>query len=622
MAGHRHRLLSKMLIIVLSGWSLCSVLPEFARVFTDYATLGFEANNDGVVKSVRGPPASEAGIRRNDCIDLQHTPLPDLLAVFAGMGGMAYVRPDTAVTLNVTPAPCRGANLSSSPRVLKAQAIGLTPAARLMLVLTGALGVFSIALGAVLVWQKPSVMTWGFFLYVIWFNPGLNFVFYAELQRYPYAVLLQEFFQAAAQAAGYAGFIAFALRFPRNVVAPQWRRVEVLLPAVIVVFFLLNLAIFGTALGFRTEGVSRWSYGLGYVVPAAVLLILRFRQKEQMPTDRQRTLWVHWACRIGLFAFIFADSNMSTSLWDPLVAPFCAGKSGVAALVCDNGRLSETTLLAFLALNATIPLSVFYAVKHYRVIDIRFALGRGSTLVLTSVLIALALAYASIKIEDHLESSLGSRVLVYVLLVMLVKITFERLHETLNHACDNVFFRHLHAAEHSVGRVANELMHKPDSFDAIDRRLIQVPVQSLGLTSGAVFRLQPTGIYRQGIDPVGLVEGRDAAFPLGTAEVKVLKQRGEAMRLDELVPAKQEEQHTAEPVIALPIIAAEELVAVALYSAHRSGYDITTDEQKILEGLIEPAGNAYGWLEMTALRRRLHELSQRLKEPSYDPGGG
>ena len=52
--------------------------------------------------------------------------------------------------------------------------------------------IWFVALALVLVWQRPSTMTWGFFLYAIWFNPGQYFVSYAYLQLCPPAVLAQE----------------------------------------------------------------------------------------------------------------------------------------------------------------------------------------------------------------------------------------------------------------------------------------------------------------------------------------------------------------------------------------------------------------------------------------------
>src|SRR5262245_8339520 len=75
-----------------------------------------------------------------------------------------------------------------------------------------------------LVWTRPGSMTWGFFLYVIWFNPGQSAQYYALLQLYsPIALLTQNLVGAIAQGAGLAGFIWFALRAPTDETTARWR---------------------------------------------------------------------------------------------------------------------------------------------------------------------------------------------------------------------------------------------------------------------------------------------------------------------------------------------------------------------------------------------------------------
>ena len=56
-----------------------------------------------------------------------------------------------------------------------------------------------------LVWTRPSAMSWGFFLYVNWFNPGQAYAYYAILQQWPLVLLAQDIAGCFAQAAGYAG---------------------------------------------------------------------------------------------------------------------------------------------------------------------------------------------------------------------------------------------------------------------------------------------------------------------------------------------------------------------------------------------------------------------------------
>src|SRR5215467_7305375 len=61
-----------------------------------------------------------------------------------------------------------------------------------VLVLDQLAAILVILAAAWLVWTRPGIMTWGFFLYVIWFNPGQSAQFYALLQWYsPIALLTQ-----------------------------------------------------------------------------------------------------------------------------------------------------------------------------------------------------------------------------------------------------------------------------------------------------------------------------------------------------------------------------------------------------------------------------------------------
>jgi len=608
--------LSRVGVVVLSFWGLLVITPDFARVFTNYATLGFEADNDGVVTVVSGQPAAGAGIRPGDCVDLNQTARRDLLAVFGGMGGMTYVRPDLEVMLYVEPGPCTGEPGHATARDLKAQPTTATPASRLLLALVQLLGVFFIVVAAVLVWQRPGAMTWGFFLYGLWFNPGQYFVFYAELQRYPQLLLMQEVLQSAAQAIGYAGFIVFAIRFPQDTVEARWQPVERMLPAIVAAIFVIQLTAFATVFGYHTELFGRWAYGLGYAVDIAVLLILHFRRRIQSPQDQQRTRWVLWACRVGLLSFIFADSNMATSLWDPIVTRFCTSAGSLASWTCDaDGTLSATTLLSLFLLSGTIPVAVFHAIHRHRVIDIRFALSRGTTLLLTSVIIAGVLAAVERLIEELLHESLASQILVTVFIVILLKLLFEWLHELFNHACDRLFFRRVHVAEERLAQVADEFM-TAESFDGIDRKLITEPMSCLDLASAAVFRRDSQGRFRQAAAPAGWPGPREAELPLRAPVLGALERERKLVRLSEPT-RKADSAQTPAAAIAMPIIAAEGLVAVAMYGAHRSGSDITAEESAMLQSLMAPAGHAYDRVEVIALQREVAQLRQMTADMPY-----
>ena len=140
-------------------------------------------------------------------------------------------------------------------------------------------------------------MTWGFFLYVIWFNPGQSAQYYALLQLYsPIALLAQNLAGAVAQGVGSAGFIWFALRRRQIKRHRGGGRSNVSLPFVAVLLVLLLALSYANLLGYPTEMVTRVGVTSGLVVAVCGFLILLARQRELPPQDYQRLRWVIWGC--------------------------------------------------------------------------------------------------------------------------------------------------------------------------------------------------------------------------------------------------------------------------------------------------------------------------------------
>ena len=111
-------------------------------------------------------------------------------------------------------------------------------------------------------------MTWGFFLYVIWFNPGQSSEYYALLQHYsPAALLTQNIAGAIAQGAGSAGFIWFAVRAPTDVTTLRWRPLERALPVIAVLLAVLLALSYANLFGYPTEIVTRIGVLSGLVSP-------------------------------------------------------------------------------------------------------------------------------------------------------------------------------------------------------------------------------------------------------------------------------------------------------------------------------------------------------------------
>jgi len=240
----------RAILVALTFWALAMIVPDLYRLYQPLGSFGFYADNDGVVTDVRGPfaaqtasPAFRAGIRVGDRLDLEQMrciPINTLqcATAMAALGGFRLVtnlRRGELVLAAAPGQPTRKLEIAAEQPPRNGWVLAV-------LVLDQLAAILVVVAAAWLVWTKPGIMTWGFFLYVIWYNPGQSAEFYAQLQRYsPIALLTQNIVGAIAQAAGSAGFIWFALRAPTNETTPRWRPVELILPFVgIVLAILLN----------------------------------------------------------------------------------------------------------------------------------------------------------------------------------------------------------------------------------------------------------------------------------------------------------------------------------------------------------------------------------------------
>ena len=217
--------LSRSALVALTAWGMLMIVPDLYRVFALFASFGLVANNDGVIISVVGPfatsaesPAAAVGIVPGDRIDLQAmrcVPIDSprcrsLLSVLGGLGGKQVVLPGHEIELVIAPGD------GGATRLVRIQAARPERGwgERLVLLADTIVGIIVIVAAFRLVWIRAGKITWGFFLYAIWFNPGQTYAYYALLQQWPPGVFVQEIAEALAHGAGFAGLLIFALRFP------------------------------------------------------------------------------------------------------------------------------------------------------------------------------------------------------------------------------------------------------------------------------------------------------------------------------------------------------------------------------------------------------------------------
>lgn len=580
-------------------WALLTIVPDCTRPFHPLGSIGMSADNNGKVISVDADgPAAAAGITyfdfarntRGDLIDLEATARPSLIEVFGGLGGMQYLPVGRKVTLHLIDPRGRRTVVT-----LTARKEPLDVAAAVVLEIDQMLGIGFILLGAWLAWAFPRRSTFGFFLFALWFNPGQYFTFYAYLS--PDAMLVQEVLQAIFQAAGIAGFLEFALRFPTDRLE-NWRaRVEPFVPVLFGALVTLGLLSFGTEFGRRSEQFSRAAYGLAYAVYPLVAFAFMTKLRVLSRTDVLRLRWVIAGCIPGLFCFILADSIESTSMWQWLWDKL-------------NWQPPEMWLNLAYMVNALVAISVAYAVIRQRVLPVAYLVNRG--LALAIVWIAATMAVEGILVAMHavLDERVSSIVTGFI--VVTVAPLFEVVEEHLTDAIDRLMFRRFHEGEQRLAAVAKSLA-AATSIDGIDRQLVDAPCAAFGIASAAVFRAADDGSYALAPYARGWSAGAATALAADDPLVLRLRQTSASVRIADLLRDEADfPGGVAHPSIAIPLGTDHMPDAVVLYGGHDTGTDLSPDEVEDLVWLAAAAAAARDHVRTVSLRRQVQELQQRL----------
>ena len=593
-----------ILLFVLLAWALVMIAPDLWRVVQPLGSYGFTANNDGLISNVQGPfdaladsPAWAAGIREGDQLDLSRLECFPYDAVACGnalavLGGRQFVRPGRPATFYLLPTTGQPARQVA----LVAKSEPANPFERFVVALDQIAGILVVLAAAWLVWTRPGAMSWGFFLYVMWFNPGQIYGFYALLQQAPPVLLAQNAAECIAEAAGYMGLILFVLRAPNDKPDPRWRWLERALPAIGVVLALGLMTSYGNLFDYRTENGTRAAILIGLVVAISAVSILLERRRQLAPEDYQRLRWVIWGCLIGLPAFILAELASTTTIFDTAWGDFTPPDDVIGLLYLVNGILC---------------LFVFEAIRRERVVSVAIPLRRVTILGLTLSIPALLLHHEVEYLQEHLAIPNWAWLVVGAGALYLI----SRLHEQATHLTDRFFNRELDRAETELGQ---ELLNASKPAE-IDRLLADGLFSRLKLTSAAAFRLNGTTFSRDG-DGHGW--GATAARTLSPDE-PMLEPLAKGAPFP-ICDAHQGEPRLPpglkRPILAVPAANPVRCFALALYGPHVSGTDLDSNERAMLGRVAGQAAAVYAELESGDLREKVVRLERELSEARSHPG--
>ena len=594
-------LFGRVVLLLLTLYAIAMIAPDLLRVVRPLGSFGLAMDGDGRIYDVRGPfesehdlPAWRAGLRAGDRLDLAAMSCASVdsigcASLLSQWGGVTYVMPGREATLVLASA----GQHSGGEVKLKAEPRPTNRLLDIVIVLATIAGV-SVVLGAAwLVWTRPGPMTWGFLIYVIQFNPGQAFQFWAWLQLWPRVLLAQNVIFLVMQAAAYTGLLMFALRAPVDRTEGRWRIIERALPALAIVFLGVALASMATVFGYPAEIWSRGMLLIGFAVSAGAIAILIGRRRDLSPRDYQRIRWVIWGCLIGLPAYLLAQLSQETSLFGEFIG---------------NGQGQEEVAGALFLVNGILCLFVVEAVRRQTVVNVWIPLRRATAFGLLLSAPVLFLHKQIEAIDEYIHMPDWAWVVVASGLVYLI----ARGHELATELMDRLFDRKFIRAERHLAEVG-ETIQNSTSLDEIDRLLVDEPMRTLGLASAALFREQDGAFCRSfsaGWD-------MDHADTL-TSNHPLLFARFERKpyTLDSVDAAHAQSVELPDdlerPVLVVPVGNARRCYALVLYGGHEIGTDLDTGERDLLGELARDADIAYAQVESDTLRQRIAVLENEL----------
>ena len=599
----------RILLAALTIWALAMVVPDFYRLYRPLGSFGFYSNNNGLITDVQGPfrdqadsPAFQAGLRTGDkldlarmrCIPLNTLKCASTMAALDGFRLVANQRRGEFAIAAAADRPAQEIDILAKQRPYDGWVLAV-------LLLDQLAAILVILAAAWLVWTRPGPMTWGFFLYVIWFNPGQSAEFYAFLQRVsPIALLTQNIVGAIAQGVGSAGFIWFALRAPTDQTTPRWRPVERSLPFVALLLSALLASSYLNLLGYPTEIVTRIGVLSGLVVAACGFAILLLRQSELPPQDYQRLRWVIWGCLIGLPALVFADAGTTTTLLD---------------FFWPNYSPPEQLWGLIYLVNGVLCLLVTEAVRKPYVVKVSIPLRRVTILGVLLSVPALLLHQAIDYIREGVSESVTLPAWVWIAIAALFLFLISRLHDNAVHYVDWFFNRSVATAGERLG----DAVLKAKDYNEIETQLVQGVHNALGLSSASVFREQNSLFQRTAADRAW----DDAARTLDPNDP--LLRPAHAHRPYEL-DAKAATSHRfpsglMRPILAVPVGDQLRCIGVVLYGPHATGNALSHEERSMLAGLADKAASVFMKLNDDELRGRIAALESELSAIAAELAG-
>ncbi len=520
-----------------------------------------------VVSVDRGSPADRAGVRAGDrLIDRGDFEIPSRVrAVYTGeRETLTFQHGRAAYTVTLSAVPNRSFGIWQ--RV--GGVLAYIPPTVFLIV------------ASLLVFLRPSLMTWSFYLFAVgYFGTSPVFTYWSRLLSPQAYVVLSFVLSTVFGAWSVLPLLPFLLRFPNGDVLGWRRRIDPL------IWILLALAYVLYVVEWRVysinESLPTWDVIPSAIVPLGAFalagLILAKNVATASPTDRQR---------LGFLAVGTFISFVAYAVYFVPGVPFAVGQVIGFAVVL-------------------MPICIAYAVFRLRVLDVNFVLNRALVYGILSVAVI-----AFISILDWFFSRVVAigRLAIGLELLTTIAIGFmlDRINRAVERFVESVFFRKRRKAESLLRRAASALPYATDEAAIVDG-LVQVPVDAIELAAAALYRRSDGGARFDGVATAAQTTIAPAGFDANDLLVRMLLADESVVWLDEL-RSRLDAENAAIYTLAVPVTVRHRLESFTLYGAHVNGAQLDPDEVELLKELAREASRAYDHVEAERARRHYTQL--------------
>jgi hypothetical protein len=531
-------------------------------------------DNESVVEVEPGLPAALAGLKAGDRIVYESLPLvgrrlinlKEPVPAHAPLS-LQYDHEGSlqSITMYAQPIPATYVQMTAIASALSGFVFGI--------------------IGLILVMLRPSKMTWAFAIIAPIFLLPLTAFFWAQSTETMSAALF-DCGVSLLYACQITGLLAFASRFPNDNprgFAKVIDRLSIPVGLLIAVMYCVTTL----TVRFSHKLLPNWEMISNYalLLPSlAALSALIYTYVTTHGSVRSRLAPV-----IGSFLLLIVFSSLQQILPE----------------ITRNNGLMFAAFFANAVAPALVGVAVAYGVIRHRMMDINFIIER--TLVYTILTVLVVAIFSAVEFFVGKLFEQGSFAdMVQMAAAVAVGVSINYVHGKLEHFLNMIFFRRRYATRKRLYKTAQTLAHAT-TLELIDEMLVDEPADALSLASAAVFRRDGDGYKR--VASKGWADDETNMLEQDDHLIVRLRSEGSSLKLGEFRwPRNDLPNGLARPIYVVPVLLGNLLEAVLLYSGHRTGEDLDSDERKSLNILARNAALAYGHLMREQLNNTLREL--------------